>query len=64
MENLFAAVMSALSPMNLLYLMIGSIIGLIIGVLPGLGPVFATALVLPFTFGLEPAPALIVLAAV
>jgi putative tricarboxylic transport membrane protein len=64
MENLFAAVMNALSPMNLFYLMVGSIIGLIIGVLPGLGPVFATALVLPFTFGLAPAPALIFLAAV
>jgi putative tricarboxylic transport membrane protein len=64
MDNLIAAVMNAFSLVNLMYLMIGSVIGLIIGVLPGLGPVFATALVLPFTFGLEPAPALILLGAV
>jgi putative tricarboxylic transport membrane protein len=48
----------------LLYLFIGSIVGLIIGVLPGLGPVFGTALVLPFTFGMPADSAIVLLSAV
>ena len=34
------------------------------GVLPGIGPVATVAMLLPFTFGLEPAPALIMLAGI
>lgn len=64
MENILAALVNLFSLTNLMYLLIGSVIGLIIGVLPGLGPVFATALVLPFTFGLRPEAALILLSAV
>ena len=63
METLLTAVVNALSPINLMFLLLGSVVGLIIGVLPGLGPIFATALVLPFTFSMEPATALIFLAA-
>jgi putative tricarboxylic transport membrane protein len=55
--NLFA-------PINLFYLIFGSVAGLIIGILPGLGPTFACALFLPFTFGLRADSALILLSAV
>ena len=40
-------------PANIAYLFVGSIIGLIFGILPGLGGVVALALALPFSFGME-----------
>lgn len=49
---------------NLLFLLIGTVVGLIIGALPGLGPLFAVALMMPLTYGMPPATAIIMLAAV
>lgn len=49
---------------NVVYLLVGSVAGLILGILPGLGPVFACALFLPFTFGLEADSAILLLSAV
>lgn len=64
MENIIAALGNLFTLTNLTYLLVGSVIGLIIGVLPGMGPTFATALVLPFTFRLSPDSAIILLSAV
>lgn len=64
MENLLTGFQLAMAPMNLLILLAGAIIGLIIGVLPGLGPTFGVALFLPFTFALSPEKALILLAGI
>lgn len=55
---------NALSGMNILWLLLGSVIGLVIGVLPALGANFGVALMLPFTFGMEPAAAIIMLCAI
>src|SRR4029077_2797034 len=49
---------------NLLYCLIGCILGTVVGVLPGIGPVATVAMLLPFTFHLGPAPALIMLAGI
>lgn len=54
----------AIHPINLLYLILGTAFGLLIGALPGLGPMFAVALMLPLTYGMDPASAIILLAAV
>lgn len=56
--------LTALQPLNLLYLVLGSAFGMVIGALPGLGPLFGVALMLPLTFGMEPATAIIFLSAV
>jgi len=56
--------LTALQPVNILFLILGTIFGLIIGALPGLGPLFAVALILPLTYGMNPATAIILLAAV
>ena len=48
-------------PGNILLMLLAAVIGLIIGILPGLGPTFALALFLPLTFSLEDAPSLIFL---
>ncbi len=49
----------ALSPGGLMFGMIGVILGTAVGVLPGLGPSVAIAILLPLTFGLEPTSAFI-----
>lgn len=54
----------ALSGANLLWLLLGTGVGLIVGVLPALGPNFGVALMLPFTFGMDPAAAIIFLCAI
>jgi len=56
--------MNALSGTNLLWLTIGTGIGLVVGVLPALGANFAVALMLPFTFGMNPVTAIIFLVAI
>lgn len=55
---------SALSPMNLLYLVIGAVLGTVVGVLPGLGSSMAVALLLPIAFTLDPTGAFIMFSAV
>jgi len=54
----------ALSPLNLLYCFMGVILGTLIGVLPGIGPVATIAMLLPVTFTLPPISALIMLAGI
>ena len=54
----------ALTPGNLFACFIGVVVGTIVGVLPGIGPVGAMALLLPSTFALHPATALIMLAGI
>ncbi|MDR7233569.1 tripartite tricarboxylate transporter permease [Agrococcus sp. BE272] len=54
----------ALDPINLLYVFVGVVIGTAIGVLPGLGPTATIALLLPLTYALDPATAIIMLAGI
>ncbi len=55
---------TALSFQNLLYCLAGVFVGTLIGVLPGLGPTATIAMLLPLTFGLPSASALIMLAGI
>src|SRR5688572_28769222 len=54
----------ALTPTNLFACLLGVVVGTIVGILPGIGPVGAMALLLPSTFALQPATALIMLAGI
>src|SRR6187401_1272344 len=54
----------ALTPVNLLYALIGVVLGTLIGVLPGIGPVATIAMLLPTTYALQPVSALIMLAGI
>lgn len=49
---------------NLIYCLIGAVLGTAIGVLPGIGATATIALLLPITFALDPLPALIMLAGI
>ena len=51
-------------PMNLLFCAVGVLIGTMVGVLPGIGPVAAMALLLPATFHVTPTASLIMLAGI
>lgn len=54
----------ALQPINLLLIVIGVVLGLFIGMMPGLGSVNGVAILLPITFLVPPASAIIFLAAI
>jgi putative tricarboxylic transport membrane protein len=54
----------ALTPINLLYCLIGVTVGNVVGVLPGLGPSSAVALLIPLIYGMQPVSALILLAGI
>ncbi|WP_029088397.1 tripartite tricarboxylate transporter permease [Brevibacterium album] len=54
----------ALSPVNLLYVTVGVLLGTVFGLLPGIGPTAAVALLLPLTFTLDAATAVIMLAGI
>src|ERR1044071_4161141 len=51
-------------PMNIFLCFVGAMVGTLIGVLPGLGPLATIAMLLPITFGLPPVGALIMLAGI
>lgn len=53
--------MFLLDPMVLLFIVAGTLSGIILGAIPGLGGAIGIALLLPFTFTLDPAVALLVL---
>ncbi|MBN9081465.1 MAG: hypothetical protein BGP04_24580 [Rhizobiales bacterium 62-17] len=54
----------AVMPVNLLWCFVGVLLGTLVGVLPGLGPAATMAILLPFTMGLQPVTALIMLAGI
>ena len=54
----------AFTPINLLYAFVGCLLGTLIGVLPGIGPVATIAMLLPATYALPPVSALIMLAGI
>lgn len=54
----------ALQPLNLLFCFIGVLMGTLVGVLPGLGPTAAIALLLPVSFHIPPVATIILLAGI
>lgn len=63
-ESLFYGFSVALQPANIMYVFLGVLAGTIIGMLPGLGPISALALMIPITFSMNPASGLILMAGV
>jgi len=54
----------ALEPHNLMWSLFGVLVGNLIGVLPGMGPISAISILLPLTFGMHPVPAILMLAGI
>jgi putative tricarboxylic transport membrane protein len=63
-ENIANGFITAFQPLNLSLCFIGVLVGTFTGVLPGLGPVAAIALLLPLTFDLSPVTAIILLSGI
>jgi putative tricarboxylic transport membrane protein len=63
-NNLLLGFGVAMTGANLLYCLIGVVLGTLIGVLPGIGPIATIAMLLPATFTLPPVSALIMLAGI
>jgi putative tricarboxylic transport membrane protein len=63
-DNLLLGLRVALEWEHLLFMLLGTIGGMWVGVIPGLGPVTAMALLIPFTFAMEPLAALLMLASI
>jgi putative tricarboxylic transport membrane protein len=59
MEAFAAAATVVFTPFNLLVLAFSIFAGLLAGVIPGMGPLTAIVMLMPFTFNLAPAPAII-----
>ncbi|MCX7317223.1 MAG: tripartite tricarboxylate transporter permease, partial [Hyphomicrobiales bacterium] len=62
--NLALGFNTAMSLQNLGLYFIGCLVGTLIGVLPGVGPIATIAMLLPITFGIDPTGALIMLAGI
>ena len=63
-EGITLGIGAAFSGYNILMVMVGCFAGTIIGPLPGLGPMSAIALMIPITYGFDPASAMIMMAGV
>ena len=61
LEAIGSGLAALLTPQAILFMFIGVVYGLVIGILPGLGGVVAMALLLPFTYGFEKAATLALL---
>ncbi|AMN44652.1 tripartite tricarboxylate transporter permease [Rhodoplanes sp. Z2-YC6860] len=48
------AFIALIEPHRLMFLMLGCVMGLVLGIVPGIGGLAGTAMLLPFTFGMDP----------
>ena len=62
--NLFHGFAVVLQPFNLMVMVVGILLGVIIGVLPGLGGANGVAILLPLTFSMSPTSAIIMLSCI
>ncbi len=63
-QNIVSGFSIAATPINLALCLLGCLIGTLIGVLPGIGPAATIALLLPVTFAIPPASAIIMLSGI
>jgi len=54
----------AIEPQNLMYCFLGVLIGNMVGVLPGMGPLATISILLPLTFGIKPVGAILMLSGI
>ena len=54
----------AVEPQNLMYCFLGVLIGNMVGVLPGMGPLATISILLPLTFGIKPVGAILMLSGI
>jgi putative tricarboxylic transport membrane protein len=63
-NDLLSGFEAALTPVNLLWLLVGCLLGTLVGILPGLGPPATIAILLPLAQNFDPATGLIMMAGI
>src|SRR5210317_329045 len=63
-SGMLTGITTTLIPWNIALVLFGCFMGSLIGMLPGLGPITAVALMIPVTYGLEPTSGMVLLAGV
>ena len=61
LANLIEGFHQAMQPMNLVFILAGTALGVFVGAMPGLSSTTGLAIVLPFTFMLDPIPAFLMM---
>lgn len=64
LEGLLHGLEAAITPTNLLWLVVGCLLGTLVGILPGLGPPATISILLPLATGFDPATGLIMMAGI
>ena len=63
-DGMLTGIVTTLIPRNIVMVLFGCFTGSLIGMLPGLGPITAVALMIPVTYGLDPTTGMVLLAGV
>jgi putative tricarboxylic transport membrane protein len=63
-NGLLSGLEAALTPTNLMWLVVGCLLGTLVGILPGLGPPATISILLPLATGFDPATGLIMMAGI
>ena len=58
LDTILAGLSDAFTLWNLCFVIFGVVLGQLVAAIPGIGPVMAIAIAIPFTFGLDPLPAI------
>lgn len=58
LSTILAGFGDAFTPFNLMFVAFGVLLGQFVGAVPGIGPIMAMAIAIPFTFGMDPLPAI------
>lgn len=64
LDGLLIGFQTAMSMQNIMFVVFGCFVGTFIGMLPGLGPITAIALMIPITYGIDPSSGMILMAGV
>lgn len=64
LQLLMSGFANALTPLNIMWVLAGSALGTVLGMLPGLGPTTGIALLMPLTFTMAPDTALVTMCAI
>ena len=64
LDNIWIGLVAVFQWQHFVGMFIATVVGLLVGVMPGLGPITAMALLIPFTFTMDPLSALLALASI
>lgn len=64
MSEIIGYIITAFSPINLLFALMGTVVGITVGALPGFTPTMGIAVLIPITYSMAPTTALVFLGAI